>query len=631
MSFVPVAGENVDLVLELPSGDLMGFLCQEGTALRRTRASDYAPIVASAGVETEATGTWRRWAQEEFSEGLGEEDWDTGGKVLYAEGLEFQESFVTLAGRWVLHSGWGGAIHHFCDFLGDIYMLQSTKVFQYDIATQGRTPVKDLGATATDLVVMGDAIFALCGDNNNGWYSTDGTEWKDMAVTGTVMMWWLDNAWRARGNTLYSSPTPKESGTWSSGQKIGDAAYDITSLAAYDSKVYIGKEEGLFYYDGTSVAEAKDCRQRIYSGNFKGMASWAGYLYFQVMSTVMQYHPTSEKEITPRFVGGRDEEFYGFGIPKFFLPSQKGIYVLFEDAKGSTPYVLKYNGLGWQVSWVGTATLAAHGLGWSGLANWLLVSEQSNTSHQLRRTLADAPYDDYEASGYFLTPHWDGGFPEEYMEVRLCTISGQDLDSTEKITVYYQDDRDGEWTKLGEFIKTPQQMMSFSPLKAAIPCRELYLKVVLERDTGDTSKTPRLEGWSVQFKNRPSPVYMYSPVLKLGDKLERKDTVGDLPYTFLDQLMFLERCAGAVEPLVYNTPLGQRVLVDMTNSQGGQGTMMEDGRTYQLLSVNFIEAYPGEWVTVAEGIEFGEEISITIQTAETKYFGEEYFGVFMFA
>jgi len=117
----------------------------------------------------------------------------------------------------------------------------------------------------------------------------------------------------------------------------------------------------------------------------------------------------------------------------------------------------------------------------------------------------------------------------------------------------------------------------------------------------------------------------------LGDNLLRKDNEGELPYTFLEQLMFLEQCADAVEPLVYQIPLGQRVLVDLTNSQSGEGWEAEDGRSGQYMSVNFIEAYPGEWVTVAEGIEFGEAVSITVQTAETRYYNEEKYGVFMYA
>lgn len=611
MAFTPVAGESVDIVLELPNGDQMGFLCRADTGMRRARASDYAPIVAAAGIETEATGTWRRWKQETFDGGLGEEEWEAGNRVLYSEYLEFRDEFVTLGGTWpFLHTSL--AMHHFCDFDSDIYCLNGTKVYKYDITGESWSEAKDLAATATDLLVIDDALFALCGDGSNGFYSTDGSEWTNMDVAGTVMIWWLENAWRSNGNTLYSTATPKTGGSWSTGQAVGDAQFEITSLAVYDSKVYIGKEEALFYYDGTAVAEVKDCRHRAYTGNFKGMAAWAGYLFFQVMSTVYRYHPTSELDITPRYVGGKDEEFYGWGIPLQFLPAQKGIYCLFDDAKGIHHALLKYTGSGWARIDSGTSvTIAPAGIGWSRTENWLLWGAAGKTYYQQRRTLADAPSDDYVATGYFITPYFDGGFAEEEMEIRLCTIEGDDLNSTEKVTVYYELDRAGSWTELGDFTVSPQQQRSFAELAGAISGREMRLKVELHRAAGDTSLTPRLRGWSVQFKNRPRPLYVYTPELLLGHNLQRRDKMGRIENTLLEQLRFLDECASASTPLVYYMPHGHSMLVDLTNSQRGEGWVGKGDKHEPTVVLSLIQAYAGEWLTLEQAVATAEQVTFT--------------------
>jgi hypothetical protein len=177
--------------------------------------------------------------------------------------------------------------------------------------------------------------------------------------------------------------------------------------------------------------------------------------------------------------------------------------------------------------------------------------------------------------------------------------------------VYYETDRSGSWTTLGVY-SSDREQLSFSELAGAISCREIRFKIVLARDSGDATVTPRLRSWAMQFKNRPRVIHIYTPQLRLGDELPDLNKEDRFEDTLADQIAFLRRCEEATTPLTYHTDQFSR-LVDLTNLQRTSWGTIGDEKTRHEPTVvlNLIDAFAGDVLTVEEEIAFSNSVTLT--------------------
>jgi hypothetical protein len=363
------------------------------------------------------------------------------------------------------------------------------------------------------LQVFGDALYVSC-VNSKYCIMTAAGVWTVGPVQRRSFAVWDEKLWGSLGHQIFSTT---DGTTWSAAISVGDSSADIVSMAPFAQRLYIGKEDGLYYYDGSDVYQVIDCRNRLWSGNFCQMAEWEGYLYFNILRRVYKYSETAIQDITPRMYGDLTKETYGYGLPEAFVASPSALYVGFDLAENDYPVVLAYTGQGWHPMWKGASGDTFHGLGYSAELDWLLVND-GNTRYRQLVSMSDMPYPAFAATGALITPRFDGGMPQAPKAIKSILLHTRDCSSDQYIEVQYRKDGETDWTLAGQITSSPKEEINLAPLVGAVEVeRDIQFRFILATST--PTLTPVLEHMACMWLPRPEAVYAYTVSVRLGAPL----------------------------------------------------------------------------------------------------------------
>lgn len=511
-----VDGVEYDIAIERANGEKLGFMIVKGSD-RKERVNDWAPVISTTGEPQYSSGVWRPWTQSDWSGGLGQEIWDSSEKTRFyeAEGVETRIDGRVMLATAVTVTDPDIAAAQPVDFNGKIYMrtVGTGKLRWYEdgVGWSGSSG----NEAPTDLIVWGDELFVAYGDSNNAWKMNTAGSWFDVGVQRSHWAVWDEKLWGAKGHEIFYTATAGSE--WSAGIAVGDSSTTITSMCPFAQKLYIGKEDGLYYYDGSDVVQMIDCRNRLWSGNFVQMAEWEGYLYFNILRRIYKFSESAIVDITPEMYGDLTKESYGYGIPKAFVASPSALYVGFDLAENDYPCVLAYTGVGWHPIWKGASGRTFHGLGYSPELDWLIINDGDTRYRQLV-SMSDMPYPTFGSSGHIITPRFDGNMPQTPKAVKSVILHTRDCSSAQKITVYYRKDGETSWTEVGDVTSSPQEELSLAPLAGALEVQsDIQFKLVLS--TATPSLTPMLRHFTCMWLPRPSAVYAYVVNVRLGEPI----------------------------------------------------------------------------------------------------------------
>ncbi|RLC80046.1 MAG: hypothetical protein DRJ03_22420, partial [Chloroflexi bacterium] len=273
-----VDGQLYDIAIERANGERLGFMIVKGSD-RKERVNDWAPVISTTGEPQYSSGVWRPWTQSDWSGGLGQEIWDSSEKTRFyeAEGVETRIDGRVMLATAVTVTDPDIAAAQPVDYGGKIFM-RATATYclrQYESGV-GWSTAYSFAAIPTDICVHGSDLYVAVGDSEDMWVWRSGA-WTQLDVAASRLAVWDEKLWRSKGHEIFYTETAGS--TWSSAIAVGDSSTTITSMCPFAQKLYIGKEDGLYYYDGSDVVQMIDCRNRLWSGNFVQMAEWEGYLY----------------------------------------------------------------------------------------------------------------------------------------------------------------------------------------------------------------------------------------------------------------------------------------------------------------------------------------------------------------
>lgn len=152
------------------------------------------------------------------------------------------------------------------------YVARDNLLYRLDTAGTLGTLVTAFPKSVTHLYVYEEYLLAAQGDESPHYYSTNGVDWTQSAVSNATGSLFFERSalggtgestlWKARGNVLRSSTNPTVS--WSAPVTIGSESSDILALYLQNNVFLQQKEDGLYSYDGTRVTEVY--REKAFAG-----------------------------------------------------------------------------------------------------------------------------------------------------------------------------------------------------------------------------------------------------------------------------------------------------------------------------------------------------------------------------
>jgi len=521
-----VEGVLYDVALERSTGEKQGFMIIPHSD-RRERVNDWAPNISTTGDLAYAEGVWKPWSQDTWTGGLGEEVWSRTEQTRFyeAEGVETRIDGKVMLATAVSLIDANLACAQPTDFLGKLYLRPTGTHFirQYeDGVGWDNVGLGTVGDIATDLIVFGDALYVASTATHYSIMAAD-ESWAlgpvDREHFATFNPGATPSLYGAHGHQIFATT---DGTTWGTAVSIGDSSAEITSMTPFSQKLYIGKEDGLYYYDGTDVVQMIGCRNRLWSANFIQMAEWEGFLYFNILRRIYKFSESAIVDITPQAYGSLAAESYDYGLPEAFVTSPTALYVGFDLAENDYPCVLAYTGLGWHPVYKGASGDTFEGMGYSAELDWFIVNDGDTRFRQLV-SMTDYPYPTFMigatgATGSIITPRFDGGMPVTPKAVKSVTLGTRDCSATQKITAQYRKDGTTTWTEVGDITTSPSEEISLAPLAGAVEVND-YIQFRFILATASPANTPVLEHMAINWLPRPEAVFAYQVSLRLGSPL----------------------------------------------------------------------------------------------------------------
>jgi hypothetical protein len=580
---VTVAGETHHITIE--SADAVyGFMARNGYQVQR--ADDFAPRISVGTDPSYREGIWDAWAQSGFPEGIDQPTVRNLNKILSSDGNIFggRGESITLDAAWNSSDASKSATAPMIvDFPGGTNYVcvavdgtgVASRIRRYNLGSPGWSAATT--TFASDVVWLhqhGGYMFAACGSGDRIQRSADLDTWTEPDVTpGTqtanCLTTWVSGTttYLVLGFDGYIKLSSDSGVTWGSAITVGDANINITGLGVAFGLLVIGKEDGLYHYDGTTVVEEMTFRNKRYAGNCKALVYHEGFLYTHILGQVVKLSfsaggISNMVDVTPVKYGDESEELYGHGVPVWIWSGPFNLYVAFDDGAALYPEVLMHNGMGWHQAYKGASGDSMLAGGYSRLGSTTFINDGA-TRLRKHATLRDLPYPDYPATGVFVTSDFDGDLPFVYKAFREIAIEAENITSgVGSITVAYSLDKGANYVALGVITESGKTYLQF-PGGTAVASPHLRLRFTIARNSA--SSTPRMRRWALWVLMRPTPIYVFHVDLKLAEGQIGMDDVAETAGVD-ERLSFLLGAEASKTPVTFGDWKGREYQVYITKT-----------------------------------------------------------------
>lgn len=370
----------------------------------------------------------------------------------------------------------------------------------------------------------------------------NGISWAD--APGSVYARWL----RAGGGYLHRAvypPTGSElsytaNGTdWSSGISVGAGDYVVLEMAWYRDMLVCATAVGLWGISAELAYPLLDWSSQEDDTNGKGMVAWGrtGCLYIPLRYGLYRWNGDTMVAVGPE---------QGTGLPAgragkiaHIVGTGNWLFVAVDAGASGKSSILAYNGMGgWhelqraeqtgqRIQAIGFETVHSPSRLWLGM--------DKQTRYLMLPDYSDNPY---QWSGYEFNPSgelegsWLGGeLLEVVKDLYEVVIRGEGIGSAQPVTVFYEVDRSGLWTNLGEVTESPREALEFTASSFATKTvGSGSTKTVVELGSGDTSDLEEGDWCRIDGEVRQVESITDSDTFVLATALEDTPSSGDVVY-----------------------------------------------------------------------------------------------------
>ena len=387
---------------------------------------------------------------------------DTTGATKYKNGSGSWTADTTTDLWFRVNKGLAGAgdiVTDFVRFDDGWYCAGGDVVYKYD----STTPIWARGDAqadedVTDMIAWDAYLWVARGANNARYADTDDS-WSD--VTGPKDMLHLC---QYGGYLFYSDNSAPDTmyytgdgSTWSSAVEVGPGDWGINAMAGFRGDLMIANDVGLWrnileysdqLLDWTSVESGDNGRQMMVWSKVNDLFIPVGYgLYRWNFTTMVSMGPDLGAGL-PAARQGKVASLVG---------TVNSLFAAIDGGASNTSSILAYNGMGWheivraeiagdRIRGMGYETLSSPPRLWWGEADKIRFVELPDYSDN------PAGFSGYKfASTGELTQSWWGSeMLKVIKDYRAVVVHSEDTASGQTIRVYYEVDRSGLWTLLGE-------------------------------------------------------------------------------------------------------------------------------------------------------------------------------------
>ncbi len=630
MAVTPIAGSTHDITLA-SGATKYGFMIAPGS-YRTERVDDFAPRIATGTDSKTREGYWDSYSQSSASEGVDQEEFLNINQIASSDGNVFTDIPLALQldSAWTTADAAGSSTAPMIIDFGASYVVAGcgTSLRRSTDGTTWSGHTTPPGALAASIVWMHEHnTFLFVAVNGNNYYRSNTNDPAVLTVgaqTASCFTTWTKSDQvvylvLATSNTIKTSSD--NGATWSAAINVGNSSSIITGMSSSFGYLLIGKEDGLWRYDGTALVDIVQYPVQKNSTNFRCIVPFDGFIYTHMMGRIIKIALTSGTvsslvDITPEMKGSAVKELYGHGKPTWMFTGPFVLYAAFNSgraASGGYPEMMAYSGSGWHQRYLGTYghTLTASGYS-SNLVRTHINLQANGTIYKSMISLRDIPFPSYPSAGEFETSDYTGDLPFMQKAFRGCNVEARNLSTTDgrSISVSYSTDKGVTFVTMGTVTTNGRTNLPFTLASqttlsdsATINSNSIRLKFTLTRGT-TTTETPVLTRYTVDFLNRPLATHAHSMNLRLGTTMTlRNGTLETVSVS--ERLQFIKDLEDAESPLRFIDMIGRHYLVYLTKTSVVK--VEKENEDERMVAVVMVDAVTGLWPQV----EFNVKATIT--------------------
>lgn len=434
--------------------------------------------------------------------------------------------------------------------------LAGRYVYQWDTGTAAWVQKKDMGAghTATDIIEWANDVATYCivaflDDDYS--YTTDLTTWteenvhvKKFAVRGTSSD--VPVLWGILSDGQIQNTVAIAAASWSLQDRIGNTSTTVNSLWVQAGDLFIGKADGLYRFDGTTVTEAWVNRDFPDENAFTQHTTYVdGHVYTNWYGRILQIQASSTDTLIAPVFKPRHEEVTGQITA--IGGSEEHLYFALKNSAGNT-YIMKMDPEDIhddKFADEGNGHPTAHTFMYRGANDCAAlqfspIGEQhaSNPTLAIHSNASDAeyvilarpglrPWEDsnykFDTNGGFLIGPWSDGGAQAYTKfingARLVAEGGLTADIN-AILAYACDGDDTSYTNV---ITASEDGLSTATISTAVECTRIQYKITLDTNTDETS--PVINGLIFDTTPNPPRRQAWTMGVRIGTNFRRRDGV----------------------------------------------------------------------------------------------------------
>jgi len=397
-----------------------------------------------------------------YATGAAKRRLDAGGWTAVTEDMYFRINREELDGNPIA----------FARYKDKWYTAAGDTIYEWDSGV-GLWAISDHVHTknVTALEVWGGYLWAARGSSNivrkfNGsnWANVIGVYAKLLRAGGG----YLHRTDGTAGNE-YKLYYTVDGSTWSDAIDIGNGDHVVTGMAWYRDMLVCATATRLWGVAADLAYPLLDWSAQEDANNGAAMVAWSrtGCLYIPLRFGLYRWNGDSMTAIGPE---------QGMGLPatragyvSAMCGTNNWLYVAVNAGATGTSSILAYSGMGgWhELQRVEKVNQAIQSLGFEVISSpsrlWFGIGKESR--YLMLPDYSDNPY---QWEGYEFNTHgeletsWVGSeLLEVVKDLHEVVVRGEDLSSGQKVKVYYEVDRSGAWTYLGEVTGGPRQELAF--------------------------------------------------------------------------------------------------------------------------------------------------------------------------
>lgn len=374
MAVTPIAGSTHDITLSSGSTKY-GFMIAPGS-FRSERVDDFAPRIATGTDTKTREGYWDSYQQSSAAEGIDQSSFLNVAKINKSNGNVFTDlpGSIQLDSIWTaLDSSVISTAPMIIDFAAGavscIVMAVGTRVRRSSASPYTSWSNHTGSAFASNCVWLhqhNGYLFAATSTGSDFYRSADADTWTQPSAGEKATAF---TSWIKSDGTVYLVKSlaggfklsTNDGTTWGATIAVGSSNSNITGMRDAFGYLLIGKEDGLWRYDGTYLVDIVQYPTQLSSTNFRCIVSFDGFIYTHMLGRILKLAlssgaVTSLVDITPEQSGNTEKELYGHGTAIWLYAGPFLLYAALNGGQNKFPEVLAYSGSGWHQRFQGRQT-----------------------------------------------------------------------------------------------------------------------------------------------------------------------------------------------------------------------------------------------------------------------------------